>query len=586
MDKKFFSLVCLILSIFIPGCTKNNHSEEKPYYEDPNYVMQDQANETTFYASDIYDDSGINARKIYKFKANVSDKYYLNCNPALELKLYDGNGNLIHDHCLNTSVQLIKDRNYFLEVLTQNPNQEFKLECYPIYNTRVTPYPIQKENIEYNLKDSKKDPLQPAKLNYTKREGGTYLYSNVPESMPQEVVNTILMQNKDLSNECFLTFEHQNKTNTQQLYLGYRLKNTQEKDLYITIMNVGYQTKGSWLGEKSWMDYYGVQFDIDPSQFINDPELAWFDAYLGFDLNYQPKAFHPITYKLPKGEQIYIIGGTTYDAYHHINVRQTADIYVNQGACVNGNVRFNITNGVAVGELCVYDNINKINQENVKIQNLRRYGENDDFGGRIGYSPIHGVIDNHAFWEFNDLTTSQNLPVTYESYYADTLKASYEPFEPVTGCYNHVKSGTYWETHLSAQVHRDINLIGSDMVDLYAICDGKEVILSNYIANPTGQIWDFGNWMIEYQDVFTFVNNGNQTRKVQCYVLSDYGSIFYNVKSLEDELYYSSATAIRCTGRVPLVEYTIAAHSVESVVLQYVLPANTSGGVIHYVTLI
>ena len=585
MNKKSQIMFLLLTSLFITSCSNKNANSSSIYVEDDNATMEGQANEIPFYASDIHDDSGINASKIYKFKTAVTDKYYLNCYPATSLKLYDGNKNLISDDCLNYSINLIKDRHYFLEVTTSTPNQEFTLECYPIHNTIVNPYPINKDTNTYDTKSTKTDPLKPAKLNYHKREGGTYLYSNVPESMPQEVVNTILMQNKNLTGECFLTFEHQNHTNTNNLYMGYRIKNLQDNDIYVTVTNVGYQTSGSWLGEKSWMDYYGLTYDIDTSLFVRDPNLDWFNAYLGYDLNYKAKKFHPVTYKLPKGKQIYIIGGTTSDAYQNININHSADIYIKKGSCVNGNVRFNITNGTAVGELCVYDSIEKINQENITVQNLRRYGENDDFGGRIGYSPIQGVIDNSAYWEFNDLTRSQDLPVTYESYYADTLKESYEPFEPVTGCYNHTKYGIYWETHLSAQVHRDISLIGSDMVDLHAICDGKEVILSNYIANPTGQIWDFGNWMIEYQDVFTFVNRGSKARKVKCYVVSDYGSIFYSVKTMDDELLLFNATAPRCTGRLPLVEYTIQPHSKESIVLQYVLPANTSGGVIHYVTL-
>ena len=291
----------------------------------------------------------------------------------------------------------------------------------------ISVFAVNNAYVVYNDNDTK-----PALIESIKRKGGTYIYSNVPESMPAEVVNTILMQNKGLTGDCFLTYEHQNKTGLPYVYMGYRIVNNNDHDIYVTVKNVGYQVDGSWLGEKSWMDYYGVNFDMKRVASFDEKAYEWFDAYLHFDVNYKASPISPTTYKIPKGQYIYVIGGTSNDAYKNINVNDTANKGIKPNCCANANVFFTINNGKATGELCVYVDASKINDENVVIQNMRRYGENDDFGGRMGVSKHKGVIDNNPIWIFNDLTPSQNLPVKYYPKYADKLKDNYIKYASMT----------------------------------------------------------------------------------------------------------------------------------------------------------
>ena len=533
----------------------------------------------------VNDSSNYLNSKTYKFKAILTDTYHINTKYDIikSISLYDKNKQVIANNFKDTNVDLKENEIYYLTLeLDNTKNVEYSFDFYPVNKKIINPYKLIKKEVS-NVSDE-------AIIDFIPRKGGTYIYSNVPESMPIDALNSILMQNKNLIGECFLTFEHQNRTGVDGIYIGYRIVNKEKHDIYLTVTNIGYQTKGSWQGEKSWMDYYGVTFNANHEKFYDKPfkyqdkEFTadqWFHDYLNFDTKYVPNPIQVTTYRIPAGSYIYVIGGTSIDAYLNANVHNTADIKISLNECVNGNVKFIISNGKALGELCVYDDINIIN-ESPKVQNLRRYGENDDFGGRIGYFPIHGVIDNYASWRFDDNTKEGNLPVTYTNYYATTLKEKYEPFEKVKGCTYHVVHNDCWLTHLSCQLHHEY--CGKDMVDTYAICNGKKVVLSNYIANPTGQIWDFGNWMIEYQEYLTFKNEGNKDRDLSFY-LDNGSTVFYMIKDLEDNIIKSGATVNVCTGDISIYECSVKANSSIAVVLQYVLPANTGGSIKHYVRL-
>lgn len=554
--------------------------------------MENLINKVSLYAGSIQDDVQKNIVKSYKIKAFVTDTYYISCPQARKLNVYNDKGNLIKENCFDTTIDLVKGETYYIQIETLGENMSFKIDLFPLNNKIVTPYEIQsKTNLKkYSTKSVQGSPMKAAEIKMEQRKGGTYIYSNIPEAVPSEVVDTIIMQNKELSGECFMSFEHRNVTGINELYMGYRLINTEKHDIYVTVTNVGYQTSGSWIGEKSWMDYYGVQYQMaldkfKEGTFTMDGRILtaqeYFDLYLAFDTNYMPSPIQPITYKIPAGKYIYIIGGTTKDAYQNINVNHTANDPVRNGHCANGNVRFNIINGKARGEFCIYTDGNALNRPDVPVQELRQY-ENDDFGGRCGSSPIHGVIDNNPVWEVSDATISCDLPVTYQNYYADTLKDSYEPFEPVTDCYYHTQVSFRWLTHLSAQLNHQY--CGTDMVDIHGIYQGKEVILSNYIANPTGKIWDFGNWMIEYQENCTFVNHGDKDRKMRYYLVNG-STVFYIIKNMENEILKAGATLFQCTGNLPVYEFVIPAHSKQTFSFQFVLPANTCGSISHYISM-
>lgn len=557
--------------------------------------MEKIVNEKAFLISNIYDQTSSDKKVTFKFKVENSGNFQLSCDNATSIIIYDKNFNLKHQATNKLNVTLKQNEIIYVSIYTANENEKFYLNFESLDESYTTTYKL---NIKNNGKDIPlygddfKDPLSPSLIKMSKRKGGKYIYCNVPESMPLEAVNTIIMQNKNLSGECFFTCEHSNRTGLEKIYLGYRLINNNDHDIYVTVKNVGYQVEGSWLGEKSWIDYYGIPCVMDCSNFKKEEFIYdnkkynandWFRDYLGFDINYKPCPIKPTTYKIPKGKYIYVIGGTSQDAYENINVNNTADKPLKLNHCANANVLFYIYNGKATGEFVAYDDVSKINDEKVVVQNMRKYGEHDDFGGRMGVSNHRGVIDDNPIWIFNDSTPSQNLPVKYYPKYADKLKETYKPLENVKNIVKHEYIGDRWFSNLSSQYHS--NYIGEDMVSNKIDFNGKEITLSVYKATPAGKVWDFGNWMIEYQENCVFVNQGDKERTLR-FSLFNLGSILYIFKDEQGNVLKCGTTFITCTGRTHCYEMKIKPHSRQVVSMQFVLLANNNGSIEHVVELI
>ena len=115
--------------------------------------------------------------------------------------------------------------------------------------------------------------------------------------------------------------------------------------------------------------------------------------------------------------------------------------------------------------------------------------------------------------------------------------------------------------------------------------NGKEITLSVYKATPAGKVWDFGNWMIEYQENCVFVNQGDMERTLR-FSLINGGSILYIFKDEQGNVLKCGTTFITCTGRTHCYEMKIKPHSRQVVSMQFVLLANNNGSVEHIVELI
>lgn len=547
--------------------------------------MKNLLNKKAFEVANIFSKTNDSKTITFKLSIDVSDTYLLNGSKSVSmLAIYDENENLIINSSSLIRYDFNENQTIFLQITTNNQNEEFEIYFYPINKTIVTPYKINIKDTGNDIPltgNNNKDPLKPATINMEKRNGGTYIYCNVPESIKQNALNSITMQNKSLTGDCFMTFENSNHTD-RDIYLGYRLVNNNNFDVYVSVSNVGYQVKGSWLGEKSWIDYYGIKYEMDKSGF-NEEATKWFNDYLNFDNYHEPQAIKRTIYRIPPKQYIYVIGGTSIDSYNNINVNNTADNLLCKRHCANGNVHFTILNDSLTGEFCIYDDYHKLNEKDVVIQNLRKYSDDDDFGGRLGISKHKGVIDCNPIWVFNDATLPQKLPVKYYPLYADKLKDKYEPFEKVTDNYRHEVISDRWLTHLSSQLNH--NYVGDDILETYTICNNKEVILSPNSATPAGAIWDFGNWMIEYHENLVLVNQGDKERTIKL-TLINAGSILYMIKDENEALLKAGATFITCTGIKPIYETKIKPHSKLILSMQFVLPANNNGSVEHYVELI
>ena len=545
--------------------------------------MNKSINVKPFYISSIVAKTNESSNATFKVSTQHETNFKISCENSTKISLFNKDKKLVDSFDNSKNVVLEQNSIYFISIDTNKPNEDFYLDITP-ENKEVESYPIVIENTgdEFNLNTrSQKDPFKPALIKMKKRKGGTYIYCNVPERLVDEAVDTIIMENNNLTGQCFMTFENQNASSKEALYMGYRIVNDSENDIYVTIKNVGYQVEGSWLGEKSWMDYYGIKYDIDTDGF-DQKQKRWYKNYLNFDKKYEPNPIKPITYLLPKGKYLYVIGGTDKDAYNNINVNNTANLKLYQNHCANGNIMFYITNGTAKGQLCVYEDIDKLNKDNI-VQNLRRYGEKDDLGGRIGYNDHHGVIDCNPVFAISDKTKPGNIKVKYYSYYADTLNKTYKPLEDILDSYPHKVELDCWWSHLSSQLNH--KYVGSDMVEHKTIYEGKEVVLSVNRANPAGKIWDYGNWMIEYQENLVIANLGNNDRKFRFYILNG-GSLFYIIKDENGNILKKGVTLIHLTGKKEIYEWVVQGHSKSIISVQFVLAANNCGSVQHIVELV
>lgn len=542
------------------------------------------SNNDFFIISNIQDQfSEQENEKIYKLYAEHDDHYVFKTKNNISLSILDEKNKTLAQENQEISIELNKNQKFYLKVKNNDSSaQNIKINVQymnqPIKLPYTTNFKEQKINTNYSETNGL---LKASSLNYVKREGGTYIYSNNPELFTDLDLNQCIMQNNQLQGDIYMAFEHANYSSKATTYLGYKLINNENHDIYITVENVGFQAGGSWFGQKAWYDFYNTKFQL-PEDYFNNGKIS--DKYSSFDygyVNYTPRIYTPTTYKLPKGESFFVIGGSSIASYNQINVDNSANKVLGKNQCSNGQVKFKITGGKATGKMFIYDNINKINDDMqevgyVTIRNGKDYGRQYQ-----GMAKHHGVIDNDLMWEFNDLTKSASLPVKYSNQYATDIskRAPYEVYNNQ----KHDQFTTTWMTHLNPQ--NSHKAVGMDMVEF--ICNttnGKQVKIDNYHADGSGEAANTANWMIEYQDNLTFVNRGNKSRKIVL-KLKDNGTLAILIRDKEGNVlqnFYSVGLAKDYKDFI----FEIAPQSSLQLVLDYLLVACSYGNVTHEITLI
>ncbi len=529
---------------------------------------------------DVSDNDGIRTYTVY---APYSDKYVLECEGVSGVTISQ-NGQELKSGKDNLTVSLKKDQLYTLTVMTEKGNEDFLITTTAQNHVVTLPYdvadPLDVSNIDVN--GSEENPLVAAEVNYIKRAGGTYVYSNNPEMFTINHVGKAFMRNHGLTGEVYVTFEHANYSG-KPVYLGYQLKNESDHDVYVTVTNVGYQWVGTWFGQLAWYDFYNTSFELPDDYFTSTGAIS--SKYSGLDYayrKYQPRIYQPTTYRLPAGEYFWVIGGTSADAYRNINVDNSANHTVGAIKCANGNVKFCVTGGKVTGTMYCYNDILQVQAE----PKAMGYVAGDYSQQYSGIADHHGIIDNYMMWTFNDNIGSGMLPVTYTNYYDDSIPSYTSPY----GAYNstpHTVNTNTWMTHLNPQ--NDHRAVGMDMVEFkWHTMLGKDVIFDNNHADGSGKPANTGNWMIEYQDHFTFVNQGDSERTVTLH-LRDHGSLAILVRdSVSGDVIETAFTAGLGENNV-FSNYTydvvIPAHSIKQITLDYLMVACSYGSVIHAATI-
>lgn len=557
------------------GKDESADESKEPYSPDVN-------EHGAFRFSSIDDLTDENGERSYKVYAPYTDTYDVKVENAT-VTLTKGEEEILKSSG-EMSVSLEKDEIYTLTVTTEMGNADFKLTVSAREHLVTLPYdvatPIDTSVFDVNGNDK----LEAAEVNYIKRTGGTYIYSNNPEQFGAQHVGKAFMRNEGLVGDVYVTFEHANYSGNNA-YLGYQLKNNSDHDVYITITNVGYQWIGTWFGQLAWYDFYNTSFKL-PSDYLN--EYGGITAkYSALDYayrKYEPRVYQPTTYRLPAGEYFWVIGGTSADAYRNINVDNSANHPINNIRCANGNVKFTVTGGEVTGTMYCYTNAAQVKAEPKALG----YVASNYASQYSGVGDHHGVIDNYMTWTFNDSISGVDLPVTYTNYYARSVPSKTTPYAAYNSTAHTTRRTTSWMTHLNPQ--NNSRAVGMDMVEFrWHDFRGKEIVIDNHHADGAGEPANTGNWMIEYQDHFTFVNQGDKDRTIVL-KLRDHGTLATLVRDSKTgevlETAYttglgeSSSVAYNFT-----YELTVPAHSVKQITLDYLLVACSYGSVIHAVEL-
>ena len=537
-----------------------------------------------FRISSIDDLTDENGERSYTVYAPYTDKYVIKGTNTKSITITK-KGEEIESGKTELTASLKANTVYTLTVTTEKENSDFKLAT-TAENHKVTlPYdvasPVDTSKIElYNDGES---PLVAAEVNYIKREGGTYIYSNNPEQFGAQHIGKAFMRNEGLEGEVYVTFEHANYAG-KNVYLGYQLKNDSDSDVYITVTNVGYQWIGTWFGQQAWYKFYNTSFTLPDDYFNANGSIS--SKYSGLDYAYskiQPRVYQPTTYRLPAGEYIWVIGGTSADAYRKINVDGSANNPVNPIRCANGNVKFTVSGGMVTGTMYCYTEASQVKAEPEALGYVAG-GYSQQYSG-IAYH--HGVIDNYMSWCFNDNTKSRYLPVTYTTHYSTYIPSYKTPYSSYNSTAHVVNSNT-WMTHLNPQNNHQA--VGMDMVEyIWHDKDGNLIVFENDRADGAGLPANTANWMIEYQDHFTFVNQGDKERKITLH-LRDHGTLAILVRdSKTGEVLSADYTAGlgESSGVFSNYQYeiTVPPHSVKQITLDYLLVACSYGSVNHAVKL-
>ncbi len=478
------------------------------------------------------------------------------------------------------------------------------------------------------------DPLTPAKIAYEKRKNTLYVYSNAPETLTPEAVNKCLTRQDVSDKSVFFTFEHQSSQLVKQgmksngVYYGYRVTNTGKEDAYITVKNVGLQMtgKGDYLGEKEWVDFYNVPFRIPSLDGLSAEQKRLFIGYYNFSCGYPLPTFTPTTYRVPAGEFIYVIGGTTRDAFANFGVSDTADRLSGTSACANGAVLFDVA-GSAEGAFYVYNDVAAVNKGGAGYDTHVGVGSLSSPAGSVGEEEGY-VVDSSAAWVFNDATKPQKLPVTFENYYnapllerlktlsdgtpealakfREALKEFFGmeivPCAPIPdGKDPHVQTVTDWATHSDAQHYP--NAVGTDITVFHTVSSEgtgrpvKEIAYGLYNFSTQGIVLEMGNWMKDYIDRFTFVNRGDRQRKVRVN-LTPNGALTVLFRRPDGSVMDVPPIFALQHADAPLdgktlagfdlscrQEFMVPPHSVVQIAVEYNLMANSCGHVKHSVEL-
>ncbi len=529
---------------------------------------------------DITDKNGVCT---YQMVAELADTYTFTCEKAEEITVKTPRDTVKG----TTSVQATIEKDDTVTVTVKAAaEKKVQVEAQADNHLQRLPY-MPHFTVDPATLDTTGNGEAPAatKIEYKKREGGTYVYLNNPEKLQPCDVGQAILRDEGLSGDVQVTWEHSNYTG-EYITLGYQLKNEGEKDVYVTVTNVGYQIDGEWLGQRSWSDYYNRKFELPEDYFVGGGVN---ERYIGQDfIDYTPRVFQPTTYRIPAGEHIWLVGGTSVDAFNNTNVADTADKIVLPHRCTNAVAKCFITGGTVTGTFYCYTNQEQIKAEPAE-QGYILMRDGAQFGLQYkGVDHHTALIESNPVFVIDDtIQSGKRLPVTYD--YEGAPLAGYGTKTPYGALktIEQTANGYGWNTNISP--HGRGQAVGTDMSSFECVTtDGETVTLDVNHRDGTGDAPNFGNWMIDYHDNMTFVNQGDRARTITINK-SAQGALMTMIMDPE-----GNVLSTKCT-IVPLEEpaderqwklYTveIPPHSTLQLSVSFLLMGNSYGSVHHWIT--
>ncbi len=534
-----------------------------------------------------------------------------------------GNEESITSDETSVNEQLIKDGYTMNKTITENgytldlefAKREYNANGQPFENS----FYYGKQTIEIDSANDKR-----ANIEYTKRAGGTYIYSNNPEMLAPEDIGQAILRTKSLTGDVIFTYEHSNHTG-KPVYFGYQLLNEGETDVTVTVNNLGFQPDGEWLGQRSWSDYFNYRFELPEDYFRADGSVN--PIYVGCDyIDYTPTPREPVSFTVPAGKYIYVLGGTSADAYNNANVFNSADTPILPGKCSNAVVKFNVSGGSVTGTFYVYTDAKQVqaNPEeqgfiterfNSKTQKMTDYSKQYK-----GVDPTAGLIESNITFVVDDDTKAGKLPIQYTKYHDPAYASKNTPYAKYDLEAKTIKS-TEWVTALNP--NGVAKAIGTDMMIFQCVdTEGNEIVIDTERADSSGEPANIGNWMVQYTDNFTLVNASSEDRTFSFFKRGNNGVLFvmtrddcgnildakaltgpYSFGSLEECFAgVNTSLLVQKNGRwwfrvadgrpycdvvderSEVIKITVPANSVKRISIDYVILGNSNGGTTHWVT--
>lgn len=514
------------------------------------------------------------------------------------VRVYDENGGVLASGSRPFELALKKDALIFAEYTAAKARVEVKVSAKA--NKSLLPFdPVNVPSPDsFSVTGGAEDPLQPANLTYKKRADTLYAYSNAPEALTDNCLNTAMIRHDVTDREVFFTFEHQTGKLKTGAYYGYQVRNTGTEDMYVTVKNAGMQVygAGSFYGEQEWTQFYNTEFKLPDKSEWSQGEHDSFAAWYGFSGKYKSLNYQPATYKIPAGNYMYVLGGTKSDSYNNYTVLG-ADAKTNE-SCQNGAVLFHVT-GEAEAAFFVYEDPAKIKDDVTSHYGVRADSKRENIGTDEG-----AMVDGQATWIFNDATPAQSLPVTFTNYYKDfpeaelgedgkPLPVTGEPFAAIEST-AHEQTARRYYTHSNVQSNH--LAVGTDMTDFHSIYEGKrEIVVGNHYFDASGRLANIGNWMKDYIDTYTFVNQGDNEREITVEIIPENSGALTTLvrgadgKLIEGTAGYSMKYKATQYGDEIFEPFrytvTVKPHSVLQFHVEYNLMANSYGKVSHEVFL-